>query len=87
MLSLIFSPYPKNELQESEECIKGRIENLQSEIIYFQSQLNSDKVFEKSYCTSISSSLLHSPLYSPTKTMRYTNFNDFVSPIHKDSPN
>lgn len=80
VLSLVSSPYPKKELQEAEENLKTLIERLQVEILYYQSQLNSEKVIEKSYCTSLSSSVLYSPQYSPTRTMRYTNIQELLSP-------
>ena len=80
VLSLVTSPYPKKELAESEDNLKGIIERLQVEIIYYQSQLSSEKVIEKSYCTSLSSSVLYSPQFSPTKTIRYTNLQEFLSP-------
>lgn len=80
VLSLVSSPYPKKELQEAEDNVKALIERLQIEILYYQSQLNNEKVIEKSYCTSLSSSVMYSPQYSPTRTMRYTNIQELLSP-------
>jgi hypothetical protein len=87
VLSLVTSPYPKQELNESEENLKNLVERLQVEIIYYQSQLSSEKVVEKSYCTSLSSSVLYSPQVSPTKTMRFTNLQEFLSPPHNSLVN
>lgn len=82
ILTLISSPFPKKEIQDCEEALKGRVERLQVEIVYYQSLLNSERIIEKSYCTSISSSILHSPSYSPAKTMKGGNF----SPTQKMVP-
>jgi chromosome segregation ATPase len=76
ILSLVSSPYPKKEIQDNKENIFSCFEKLQSEIFYYQSLLSCDKTFEKSYYTSICSSLMHSPSFSPSKATRYTNFHE-----------
>jgi hypothetical protein len=84
VISLITSPYPKKELKDSEENIKNQIERLHAEIVYYQSQLNNEKMFDKSYCTSMSSSVMQSLGFSPTKTLRYTNGLETFSPAQKE---
>jgi chromosome segregation ATPase len=81
-VALVSSPYPKKELIDCEENIKSQIERLHAEIVYYQSQLNNERGLEKSYCTSISSSIMQSPGFSPTKTLRFTAAQEIMSPIH-----
>ena len=86
-LSLLYAPYPKKDLLDNEDSIKNRIDRLQAEIIYYHSQLKSEIIIEKSYCTSLSSSILQSASCSPTKTMKNETMQDILIPKASLSPN
>ena len=78
ILSLINSISPVTELKDCENLIKERLQRISMEIINCQSQMSAEKLVEKSYFTSISSSMIPSPLNSPNRTLRFTNTNDFT---------
>jgi chromosome segregation ATPase len=65
VLSLVSSPFIKKEIEENEEILRIRIEKIKSEIISCQSHLKSERFIDKSYFTSISSSMIQSPIPSP----------------------
>ena len=85
VLNLANSKLPKQEILECEEIINDRIVRIKSEINYCQSLIYAEKLIEKSYFTSMSSSMIPSPINSPNRTMRLTIFNDFHSPSSKDN--
>lgn len=65
VLSLLSSPFMKKEIEESEDFVRSRIEKIKAEIIFCQSQLKTERFVDKSYFTSISSSIIQSPIPSP----------------------
>ena len=65
VLSLVSCPYVKKEIEDSEDGIRGRLQKIKVEIGLCQSLLNDDRFVEKSYFTSISSSMVQSPTHSP----------------------
>ena len=85
VLNLANSKLPKQEILECEEIINDRIVRIKSEMTYCQSLIYAEKQIEKSYFTSMSSSMIPSPINSPNRTMRLTSFNDFHSPRSKDN--
>lgn len=70
VLSLASSPYAKRELMDNEEVIRIRLERLQSELCACHLQVKTERFIDKSYFTSISSSVIPSPLLSPKHTLK-----------------
>lgn len=85
VLSLSESQSAKQEILENEELINDRIFRIKVELNNYHSLLTSERVFEKSYFTSISSSIIPSPIFSPNRTARLTSFNDFHSQESKEN--
>jgi hypothetical protein len=85
VLSIIRIPFPIDELIDCEEMVKERIERIQAEISYCQYLMSCEKTVEKSYYTSVSSSVPPSPLYSPNRTVRVSTINDLISILDKDT--
>jgi hypothetical protein len=67
--------------------IRDRLDRIQEEIVNCQFQIAADKVVEKSYFTSISSSISPSPLLSPTRTVRMAGIYESLSPADKERIN
>lgn len=74
VLSLASSPHAKRELLENEEVVRIRLERLQCELSVCQSQIKTERFIDKSYFTSISSSVIPSPLLSPKHTLKSSEF-------------
>lgn len=65
VLSLVTCPYVKKEIEENEDGIRKRFQKIKAEIGLCQALLNDDRFVDKSYFTSISSSIVQSPSHSP----------------------
>jgi hypothetical protein len=70
VLGLVLSPFVQRELLENEEVVRNRVERLQNDLFFYQSQIKTERFNDKSYFTSISSSINPSPLLSPKPTLR-----------------
>lgn len=75
IISLVYSPLRHKELLENEDLLKTRLERLQNELYFCQSQIKTERYNDKSYFTSMSSSVNPSPLLSPKPTLRSSEYN------------
>lgn len=84
VLGLLGFPQPKKEIKNKAESLHNRIDRIQLEIASCQAQISAEKGIEKSYYTSLSSSQIPSPLYSPSRTLRLTTFGELLNPVPKE---